>query len=648
MPSIKGCKNCKSIFDTNSSERNYRLHEKYGFTTEDKFRKHNSGNKKCPYKQSKNKDTLLNNIESKKEKVILKWHPPKSNIELISEDDYVCEQEMTQLKLKKHNNGGAKLWFNTTEDAAYNILNQILSQISIQWITLVAEPGSGKTMVAHLLIYAISKLPYNKSISSGSITITTGMSDKEWYKQIIDNFKLRDGKFLWEELNKVNENNCIVHRSNFHKRISYLCNNQDFLNNHVFIIDESHFADESDMTIDIEFKRLGLTEDKMKEYNIKIIFISATPDVNLSIMNREDNHKLVQLQNGDDYKGFAYYNEKNMIYNYDDFNDFNELKKLIISKWETPRYHYIRARTQQEKGEYRNKIMNFCKLNNWILIEDDSDNDIYLSFKSDDNEKNATILGKKVIKAYIEPYNHTFILIKNKYQASKRLKLTSYTGLISEKPSKKRNTTITSNGLIPRFFGYEPLPKFNNDKLPLFLCDKKSVDEYIKFSKDFIYKGKDYTSNKINSDMKKLKELKNTCYCNIANLTQICYDSDIEISVPFNNTDDIQNYLLDNCGFRKASIRVEPISFTNKNKDNVGHIYPKRNVPEHTLNNVLNGDTFLTEKDYTTKYKNKGSGAFINRKGKDASGQCFMIYPVYKNKYSKPEEVKYYVHSLKF
>lgn len=39
MPSIKGCKNCKSIFDTNSSERNYRLYEKYGFTTEDKFHK---------------------------------------------------------------------------------------------------------------------------------------------------------------------------------------------------------------------------------------------------------------------------------------------------------------------------------------------------------------------------------------------------------------------------------------------------------------------------------------------------------------------------------------------------------------------------------------------------------------------------------
>ena len=49
----------------------------------------------------------------------------------------------------------------------------------------------------------------------------------------------------------------------------------------------------------------------MIEYNIKIIFVSATPDVNLSIMTRlENNHKLVQLKNGSGYKGFEFFYKK--------------------------------------------------------------------------------------------------------------------------------------------------------------------------------------------------------------------------------------------------------------------------------------------------------------------------------------------------
>ena len=40
----------------------------------------------------------------------------------------------------------------------------------------------------------------------------------------------------------------------------------------------------------------------MKKYNIKVIQVSATPDVQLSIMSRQDNHKMVQLENGQNYK----------------------------------------------------------------------------------------------------------------------------------------------------------------------------------------------------------------------------------------------------------------------------------------------------------------------------------------------------------
>ena len=640
MVANQGCKKCRATFSEDSNERDYSKFAMFGFKNEEKFRKHNSGNKNCPCKRLNQVDNIPQAQVVPQEHVAI-WPPPVKNTELIDDNDHTLDQIINKSKLEKHNKGGRELWFQETSEAAASILSLILC-ITIQWITLVAEPGSGKTMVAHLLIYMISNLPYDKSINPCSITITTGMSDKEWYEQILLNFQLRDGDYLWNEIHRVNTNHCIVHRSNFHKRITYLLNNQQFLNNHVFIIDESHFADDELMTIDLEFKRLGLTEDRMKEYNIKVIFISATPDVNLSLMNHKDNHQLVQLENGEGYNGFKVHDSNRRIIDDDEVSD---LVNFIRSKYSTPRYHYIRARTQQDKGQHRNNVSECCRENEWILIEDDSENDIYISFCEDDYEKKAIQEGKSVIKTYISPPEHTFILIKNKYQASKRLKVTEYTGIIYEKKSKKRNATVTCNGLIPRFFGYYEWPTFNNDEQALFICDKESVEEYIKFSEDFVYEGKDYNGSRVKSDKKKTKELKNTCYGSLADITPVTIDKRIHISGPFDKDFDIQNYLLEDRGFREANISVT---------DNCGgvigengYMYPKRNVPGHNRN--VPGDTFLTEEIYKLKFVNKGGGRNINyRPHEGGQGQSFMVYPVYEDIDSAPNEYKYYVHSLKF
>lgn len=638
----QNCKNCRNNFLLNSPQRDLNNYKDFGFVNEKAMQKHNSSNKRCPYKTNIIIRENNNNVIEQNEELLPLWQSYKSNTELITEDDYCIEQEINQLKLKKHNSKGRQLWFNTTEEAALTIITLILIQ-TIQWITLVAEPGSGKTMVIHLLIYMISTLPYDKSISLSSITITTGMSDNEWYEQIKKNFELRDKKYLWEDLNKINENHCIVHRTNFHKRITYLLNNQQYLSNHIFIIDESHFADEGDMTIDNEFKRLGLTEKRMKDYNIKILFISATPDVNLSLMSNQDNHKLVQLKNGNGYKGFLYHYNNNRIIN---DSEINNLALFIRSKWRNPRYHIIRARTQQEKGEFRSNIINTCEENNWKLIEDDSNNNIYLSYYNDESERIALSNEKKIIKLYERPEDHTFILIKNKYSASKRLKLNQFTGLIFEKTSKKRNATNTCNGLVPRYFGYDDFPQYEDNEEPLFACDIESVKEYIKFSKDFIYNKKDYTGSKIKSEPTKTKELKNTCYGNLALIHPKIKDSDIDISGPYDKTYDIATFLLEERRFRKNGIVVNKIIFDDSNKGNDGYMYPKRNVPGHTRNDI--DSKFLTKDVYEYKFVNNGGGSFINRQGNNATGQCFMVYPVYDNIDSNPDDYKFYVHSLKF
>lgn len=638
MAGKQGCKKCRDNFSEDEEERNYNNYDKFGFKNEEQFRKHNSGNRNCPYKKL-NRVNNINHDDNIPQNHLPIWQSPKKNTELIHENDYIDDQEINQIKLNKHNRGGRTLWFPETKEASANILSLILSNI-VLWITLVAEPGSGKTMVIHHLIYQISKLPYHKSINKNSITITTGMSDKEWYDQIIKNFELKDGDYLWEPIHKRDTNYCIVHRSNFHKRITYLLENQKYLNNHIFIIDESHFADDELMTIDQELKRLGLTEERMKQYNIKVILISATPDVNLSLMDSKENHKLVQLKNGKDYHGFKkHYSEGRII---DD--DINDLEDLVNSKYTEPRYHYVRARSQQDKGQYRSNISDCCKRNDWILIEDDSNNDNYISFNKDYYEKNADKDGKQIIKTYNPPSKHTFVLIKNKYQASKRLQVTSHTGIIYEKKSKKRNASVSCNGLIPRFWGYYPWPAFNNNEQSLFICDEDSVKEYIKFSEDFKYEGKDYTGRRIISTEEEIKQKGNTCYGSLADITPVTKKNNIDISPPFDKDFDIQNYLLNDMGFREAGITVTNNCRGVKGEDE--YMYPKRNVPGHTRNEPEN--TFLTEETYKTKFVNKGSGSFINTKPQDGgTGQSFMVYPVYKNTNSDSEDFKYYVHSLK-
>ena len=519
MKSIKKyqtCRLCRETFLPNSSELNYELYKEFGFKTRNDFEKHSSRNKNCPAKSQ-----MANNDEINEEYNInfeVKWPPYDNNIN--NNDDHNEYKDIILSKEKLHNKpdkNGKILWFDESKIAAHEILLGIQNK-DVQWISLCAEPGSGKTAVIHKLIYDIMTFIL-LLVPQENITLTTGMSDTDWYEQTLNNFRLRDNRFLWEELNERNETFCIVHRSNFNKRITHLANNLKKMSNHIFIIDESHFADDVKMTFDKEFTRLGLTEERMKEYNIKIILVSATPDVNLSIFSRENNHKLVILKNGPGYKGFDFYNQREMIKNY---GENLNLEKYIRQNYSSPRYHFVRARTQQEKGDYRSNLKEICNQNNWIFIEDDCDNNFYISHENNSDEKQARQNNKKIIITYEEPIVHTFILIKNKYQASKRLKLTKYVGIISEKPSKSLDTSITCNGLIPRFFGYPTLPNFINDEKPIFLCNKKCVDEYLDFvnpETPFLYNGKNYTSRRLSSKQDYLIEKKNTTYSSMNNST---------------------------------------------------------------------------------------------------------------------------------
>lgn len=618
---IMVCSSCRKRFSADSPERTSSLFATYGFKTEDNFSTHSSRNPLCPCKS----EEIISHVYE------VEWGPYVPGVQMSAED-YADNQEMTRLKYRKHCRGGRPLWFDTSAEAACSILSELLNP-DTQFITLVAEPGTGKTAVIHSLLYRVTLLPFENAINPNCITITTGMSDTDWYSQLIDNLRLKDNQYIWDALYSRDETNCVAHRSNFHKRITWLLNNLEYLSNHVVVIDENHIADEIDMTIDNEFRRLGLTEEKMKEYNIKIVNISATPDVSLSLMSRKDNHKMVILRSGEGYKGFGYYMSSGMLIDYAGI----ELESTIRSRYSTPRYHYIRARTQQERGEYRTNIIEICRKNKWEIIKDDSGDNYYLSFREDTDEQKLEKInresGKTIVKTYLPPDKHTIILIKNKYPASKRLKITQYTGLVIEKPADRINTTVTCNGLIPRFWGYDDLPAFPHNQLPLFICNKKSVDEYVGFKEDFIYNGKSYTSIRIRSDEVRVKELGTTWCANMVGAAP--RTSDNTIAIEKHDTIDTISGFLQRVGFTN----VREISEFDQGP--AGYRYPRRN-PQHNSD-----DTRLTVEEYDTKFVRNGGGTHINRQWPNGSGQPYMIWPVYENMDSPPTQVSYYVHYLR-
>jgi hypothetical protein len=638
MGPAQQCKTCRTKFSENSCERNYNNWETYHFNSKEEFQRHSSRNNKCPAKvlnqleESKEENEIQSEIEihsGNNETTELQWPEYTKYNTTIDENGYNHEKSNIEYLLQKHNkNKGGDLWHSTSELASSELMEGILDE-NINFMTLVAEPGSGKTAVSHNLIYKILTLPYEDAINPKNITILTGMSDIEWYNQLLDNYTLKDGKYLWDEINRIQTNHCISHRSNFHKRITYVLDNLELIHSHVFIIDEFHFADSKEMTIDNELIRLGLTLERMKQYNITIINISASPDVNLSIFERCPYHTLVKLEKGPNYKGFKYFNDKNMIIDYDSSINL----ELKIRHYTTPRYHYIRARTSTEKGKFQAYIKELTSKNNWLLIEDDSSKNYYISFKNDNNEKMAESLKKSIVRPYIEPPEHTIILIKDKYSASKRLKLTQFTGVIVEKPAQKRDTTTTSQGLIPRFWMYGNEPEYTNNEPPLFICDYGSVKEYIKFSETFKLNGIDYTSKRLHCTKNKIREKKGTCYSALAGEEPITQDSDIVIK-PFPNINEISNYLRMN-GIPNQDISIN--SFHQKN----GYYYPKRNVPGHNYHNET--DPYMTEETYKP-FKNNGGGSFVNR-SEQGQGQRFMIYPVYKEMDSN--ELIWYLHYKK-
>tara|TARA_B100000989_G_C19524528_1_gene466033 strand:- start:592 stop:2466 length:1875 start_codon:yes stop_codon:yes gene_type:complete len=373
--------------------------------------------------------------------------------------------------------GGNKIWYNTQEECGELIYHELIN-LKKSIALAVAEPGVGKTNLIQYLIYKFksSSGPSNETLIVGDrITIATGMSSKDWISQTTDGTLLLD----------KNNGEEVYHRDTFHKRIKCLKSKPELLSDHVFILDECHIGCDKGQTLDKLFNQsLGLTKESIERLNIKIILISATPDiVQAELLKKyKEDWGFVRLEKGNNYRGFEFIKQKEWLNDYTSLNiTDNKINiKNLIKKYDNPKYHIIRIKGKRSEKLKKN-IMELCGQEN-------------IGIYSDHNQTEKIPDFKEFLKN--PPDNHTFIFIKDFYRASYRLRLNNNMGLIIE-PSFNKDVTVVAQNLLARFFGYYEEEEVSFDENPTFICNVSCVNTYIDFTNDFTYEGLPYESRKL-------------------------------------------------------------------------------------------------------------------------------------------------------
>ena len=179
------------------------------------------------------------------------------------------------------------------------------------------------------------------------------------------------------------------------------------------------------------------------------------------------------------------------------------------------------------------------------------------------------------------------------------------------------------------------------NEVPLFLCCKTSVEEYIKFTEipddeEWIYNGKDYTGSRIVSNERKTKELKNTWVGKLSNINLENSLNYIKVHpTPFLNRVDVNTFISDT-----LKINANISEFYTPNKDVPYELTTRLNSHYGKRKDELTIDDRLTKVKYNDLNRSN-SGLNISSSGK---GQRYMVYPVYDTMTSPPEDVNYYVH----
>ena len=382
-------------------------------------------------------------------------------------------------RCKKMKRLGETYIYDEQHKYAYDILRAFKNNIHIS--TFVAPVQWGKTGV---IISLIHKCCTDESlfINPNNILVITGMSDNEWKHQT--------------QSRLIKEFRPAVHHLHGIMQMNFDENFRDAL----IIIDECQIANQDEQSIRKMFLRNNLNNiDYLKEKNIRIVQISATPDnvlVDCLEYNNKDHYTSIVNINLDDttrsYKFFTDIDETRLKETMD-LTDVTNVDKLFedILSFNKPRWHIIRIPSTK-------KDMDNETLNNIKLSADENNCDVkyhMMNLIIDDEISPEELLSKR-------PDNHTLIIIKNKWRASKSFS-DKYIGVVHDRFTlSKKNYAAEVQSLAGRMVGHG---KLQSKKSPIIYCQLICIHEYIKlFNNNFDYeKTKDWKKTKKPSYMNK-------------------------------------------------------------------------------------------------------------------------------------------------
>jgi hypothetical protein len=451
---------------------------------------------------------------------------------------------------------------------------------------IVAETQMGKTGIIQALTYEFVK---NDNINPLNMFILTGLSSCEWVKQTKERF-----------IDMIKPN--IFHRNTIGKFAESL----KTLNDMIIFLDEVHIATELKNEIGKTFLNCGLLSIKnLIERNIKIIQISATPDIALSELYKwdETNYNVSIIKSPDNYIGIKKLLDNNQIFHYKSLTDIKnviEIKQTIQIKYGNNfKYHLLRVHT------------NTCETINNINKIFDDDNKFLVRNYFIDNEIDAT---EDLNDIYLDnkPNKHTIIIIKEKIRCSYTINKNNIGILYERKADTYQNETTIIQGFLGRACGYYD----NNNRNIIIYTNLDIVKTYIlkielEHEKE-LYKIKN--NKKIINDKDINYNLKTHLTTDISNEKTKEYNIKVINDIP-----DIKKDLISGIDPRKSkkvyNDDILYIILKSKNYyDNYDNYKKNGVIHKLTYNSKMNGYTKLKEAiknktymDYTDLYAPKSS-----------------------------------------
>lgn len=300
---------------------------------------------------------------------------------------------------------------------------------------IIGRTQSGKTAA---MLCIINDYINDNLIDTDNIYIITGLSSTDWVEQT--------KKRMPENLHKN-----IYHNGQLKEFKMKVKEKKNVL----LLIDEAHMASRDNQTINTIWNDLGWTLDYMLENDIKLVFMTATPDGIAFAMQKwpKDRYNIHIMKSGEGYYGTRQMLERGKLLEakelsgkYDEDDRSYDITDEIESNWceiirnhltfDTPKYLIVRMKSPYDEANYFAMFKYVLKNNFSDKIHLFSKEKQKYSMDGDISDLNSGCLKNA-------PLLHSLILIKNKLMCAITI-VKENIGSMVDRPTKNGSFVIQS------------------------------------------------------------------------------------------------------------------------------------------------------------------------------------------------------------